>query len=220
MRVQPLLFDAYGTLFDVHSVIDASRAITEDPEALSALWRAKQLEYTWLHTLMGRYEDFWAITEAALTYACRRLGLTVGAAERGRLMQAYLVLEPFPEVRAVLERLQGLPCAILSNGAPRMLEAAVAHAGLGPHLQAIISVDAVRLYKPAPPVYALRPARLGAAKEVIGFVSSNCWDVVGAKAYGFPVVWVNRGRAPLDELGIRPDLEVDDLEGLARALGR
>ena len=220
MRVQALLFDAYGTLFDVHSVVDAGRAITEDPQALSALWRAKQLEYTWLQTLMGRYEDFWAITEAALSYACRRLGLAPGAAERARLMEAYLALEPFPEVRPVLERLQGLPCAILSNGAPRMLEAAVAHAGLGSHFKAVISVDAVRLYKPAPQVYALGRARLGAPKEVIGFVSSNCWDVVGAKAYGFPVVWVNRGRMPLDELGVRPDLEVDDLEGLAQALGR
>src|SRR5262249_3060879 len=105
MRVQALLFDAYGTLFDVHSVVDAGRARTADAQALSALWRAKQLEYTWLQTLMGRYEDFWAITEAALSYACRRLGLAPGAAERGRLMEAYLALQPFPEVRPVLERL-------------------------------------------------------------------------------------------------------------------
>jgi 2-haloacid dehalogenase len=220
MHVRALLFDAYGTLFDVHSVVDAGRAITADPQTLSNLWRAKQLEYTWLRTLMGRYEDFWAVTEAALAFACRRLGLAAGPAERARLLEAYLRLDPFPEVRSVLERLQGLPGAILSNGAPRMLEAAVAHAGLGPHLQAVISVDAVRMFKPAPQVYALGPARLGVPKEAIGLVSSNCWDVVGAKAYGFRVVWVNRGRAPLEELGLRPDLEVDDLEGLARALGR
>jgi 2-haloacid dehalogenase len=220
MHVRALLFDAYGTLFDVHSVIEAGRAITSDPRTLSELWRAKQLEYTWLRSLMGRYEDFWAVTEAALTFACRRLGLAAGPAERARLMEAYLTLEPFPEVRGVLERLQDLPCGILSNGAPRMLEAAVGHAGLGPYLRAVISVDAVRLFKPAPHVYALGPERLGVPKEAIGFVSSNCWDVVGAKAYGFQVAWVNRGRAPLEELGVRPDLEVDDLVGLGRALGR
>jgi 2-haloacid dehalogenase len=220
MRVRALLFDAYGTLFDVHSVVEAGRAITADPQALSTLWRAKQLEYTWLRTLMGRYEDFWAVTESALAFACRRLGLEAGPAERARLMDAYLRLDPFPEVRPVLERLRPLPCAILSNGAPRMLEAAVAHAGLGESLQAIISVDAVRRFKPAPEVYALGPARLGLPKEAIGFVSSNGWDVAGAKAYGFPVAWVNRLRAPLEELEMTPDLEVGDLEELAWALGR
>jgi 2-haloacid dehalogenase len=220
MRVQALLFDAYGTLFDVHSVVEAGRALTADPQALSTLWRAKQLEYTWLRSLMGRYEDFWAVTEAALVFACRRLGIAAGPAERARLMDAYLRLEPFPEVRAVLERLRGLPCAILSNGAPRMLEAAVAHAGLDAALAAVISVDAVRTFKPAPQVYALGPARLGLPKEAIGFVSSNCWDVAGAKAFGFPVAWVNRLRAPLEELGVQPDLEVPDLTALAHALGR
>jgi 2-haloacid dehalogenase len=103
MHVRALLFDAYGTLFDVHSVVDAGRAITADPQTLSNLWRAKQLEYTWLRTLMGRYEDFWAVTEAALAFACRRLGLAAGPAERARLMEAYLRLDPFPEVRSVLE---------------------------------------------------------------------------------------------------------------------
>ncbi len=220
MQVQGLLFDAYGTLFDVHSVIEACGAVTSDPQALSNLWRAKQLEYTWLRSLMGRYEDFWAVTEAALVFACRRLGLELTPAQRRRLMEAYLRLEPFPEVRGVLARLGDLPCAILSNGAPRMLEAAVEHTGLGRHLPAVISVDAARIFKPAPAVYALGPARLGLPKESLGFVSSNCWDVAGAKAYGFPVVWVNRARAPLEELGLVPDLEVADLEGLARSLGR
>jgi 2-haloacid dehalogenase len=220
MQVQGLLFDAYGTLFDVHSVVEAGRRVTDDPATLSTLWRAKQLEYTWLRALMGRYQDFWAVTEAALVFACRRLGLEVSAAERARLMEAYLGLEPFPEVRDVLAGLRGLPCAILSNGAPRMLEAAVRHAGIGDHLQAVISVDEVRTFKPAPEVYALGPSRLGVPKESLGFVSSNGWDVIGAKAYGFPVIWVNRGRVPLEELGLVPDLEVPDLRGLAAALGR
>jgi len=220
MEVKGLLFDAYGTLFDVHSVVEAGRRVTNDPEALSTLWRAKQLEYTWLRSLMGRYEDFWSVTEAALVFACRRLGLRVSDAERARLMEAYLSLQPFPEVPPVLARLRGVPCAILSNGAPRMLEAAVRHAGLGEYLEAVISVDAVRTFKPSPEVYALGPSQLGLPKESLGFVSSNCWDVVGAKACGFRVIWVNRGRAPLEELGLTPDVEVTDLEGVARALGR
>jgi 2-haloacid dehalogenase len=220
MRVEGLLFDAYGTLFDVHSVVEAGRAVTDDPQALSQLWRTKQLEYTWLRSLMGRYEDFWAVTEAALVFACRRLGLAVGPAERARLMDAYLRLDPFPEVGDVLARLRGLPCAILSNGAPRMLEAAVRHAGLAPYLQAVISVDAVRIFKPAPEVYALGPSRLDIPRESLGFVSSNGWDVAGARAYGLPVVWVNRTRAPVEELGLLPDLELPDLGGLPAALGR
>jgi 2-haloacid dehalogenase len=220
MEVQGLLFDAYGTLFDVHSVVEAGRSVTSDPQALSALWRQKQLEYTWLRSLMGRYEDFWAVTESALVFACRRLDLRVGAAERRRLMEAYLTLHAFPEVDETLGRLGDLPVAILSNGAPRMLEAVVDHSGLRRHLRAVISVDEVRTFKPHPAVYALGPARLGLPRNAIGFVSSNGWDVAGAKAFGFQVVWVNRQAAPLEELGVTPDLEVRDLAELARALGR
>ena len=220
MQVEGLLFDAYGTLFDVHSVVEAGRAVTDDPESLSALWRQKQLEYTWLRSLMGRYEDFWAVTEAALVFTGRRLGIPLDAAARARLMEAYLGLDTFPEVTDVLVRLEGVPCAILSNGAPRMLDAAVAHAGIGRHLRAVISVDAVRTYKPAPAVYALGPARLGIPAARLGFVSSNAWDVAGAKAFGFPVAWVNRAGAPREELGVTPDLEVPDLAALAPALGR
>jgi len=219
-QVSGLLFDAYGTLFDVHAVVEAGRAVTDDPHALSLLWRQKQLEYTWLRSLMDRYEDFWAVTEAALVFACRRLGIPLDPAARARLMDAYLRLEPFPEVREVLGRFEGLRCAILSNGAPRMLASAVAHAGLGGTLAAIISVDAVRTYKPAAAVYALGPARLGLPTALLGFVSSNAWDVAGAKAFGFQVVWVNRTGAPIEELGLEPDLEVPDLAALARALGR
>jgi 2-haloacid dehalogenase len=220
MQVQGLLLDAYGTLFDVHSVVEAGRAVTPDPEALSALWRQKQLEYTWLRSLMGRYEDFWAVTDSALTFACRRLGLEVTPAERRRLMDAYLALDAFPDVRDALARLRGLPCAILSNGSPRMLDAVVAHNDLGEHFRAVISVDAVRTYKPHPAVYALGPARLGLTRDTIGFVSSNGWDVAGAKAFGFQVIWVNRQAGPLEELGVTPDLVVRDLAELAQALGR
>ena len=220
MEVQGLLFDAYGTLFDVHSVVEAGRAVTSHPQALSALWRQKQLEYTWLRSLMGRYEDFWAVTESALIFACRHLGLPASAADRRRLMEAYLTLRAFPEVGEALRRLGDLPCAILSNGAPRMLEAVVDHNGLGPHFRAVVSVDEVRTFKPHPAVYALGAARLGLPRDAIGFVSSNGWDVAGAKAFGFSVAWVNRQGAALDELGVTPDLEVRDLGELARALGR
>jgi 2-haloacid dehalogenase len=218
VEVSGLLFDAYGTLFDVHSVVEAGRAVTADPLRLSALWRQKQLEYTWLRSLMGRYEDFWAVTESALAFACRQLELGADAAARQRLMEAYLALDAFPEVPGVLTRLRDRPSAILSNGAPRMLDAVVAHNRLGALLRAVISVDAVRTFKPHPAVYALGAARLGLPREEVAFVSSNGWDVAGAKAFGFRVVWVNRHRAPLEELGVVPDLEVGDLAALADAL--
>ena len=214
MAIRGYVFDAYGTLFDVHSVVEAGRALTPDPAALSATWRQKQLEYTWLRALMGRYEDFWAVTEAALRYAVRRLGLTASEAELARLMEAYLSLACFPEVRPALERLAGRPRAILSNGAPRMLAAAVASSGLGRDLEHVISVDAVRTYKPAPQVYALGPATLGVPAGELLFVSSNAWDVAGAKAYGYRVAWCNRTGAPEEELGVRADLVLRGLDQL------
>ena len=129
--IRGYVFDAYGTLFDVHSVVEAGRTITSDPMTLSTMWRQKQLEYTWLRALMGRYEDFWTITEAALRYTVRRLGLVAGDAEIARLMAAYLSLACFPEIARAIERLDGRPGAVLSNGSPRMLHAAGASAGLG-----------------------------------------------------------------------------------------
>jgi len=214
VAIRGYVFDAYGTLFDVHSVVEAGRALTPDPAALSATWRQKQLEYTWLRALMGRYEDFWAVTEAALRYAVRRLGLTASEAELARLMEAYLSLACFPEVGAALARLAGRPRAILSNGAPRMLAAAVASSGLGRDLEHVISVDAVRTYKPAPQVYALGPATLGVPAGELLFVSSNAWDVAGAKAYGYRVAWCNRTGAPEEELGVRADLVLRGLDQL------
>jgi 2-haloacid dehalogenase len=138
------LFDAYGTLFDVHSVVEAGRAITSDPLTLSALWRQKQLEYTWLRSLMGRYEDFWAVTEGALHFAVQRLGIAATEAQIGALMNAYLTLAPFPEARSALAQLVGMPLGILSNGSPRMLAAAVRSSGLAGSLAHVFCVDAVR----------------------------------------------------------------------------
>ena len=212
--VRGYVFDAYGTLFDVHSVIEAGRAITADPAALSLLWRQKQLEYTWLRSLMGRYEDFWAVTEAALRFSVRRLGLRADDAQLARLMDAYLTLACFPEVEAALARLAGRPRAILSNGSPRMLEAAVASSGLGRHLQHVLSVDAVKTFKPAPAVYALGPRALGIPAGDLLFVSSNAWDVAGAKSFGYQVAWCNRASAPAEELGVAPDLVITRLDEL------
>jgi len=214
--IRGYVFDAYGTLFDVHSVIEAGRAITADPATLSAAWRQKQLEYTWLRALMGAYVDFWEVTEAALRHALRRLGLTPSAAQVRHLMDAYLSLACFPEVPAALERLAGRPRAVLSNGSPTMLAAAVASSGLARYLDHVISVDAVRTYKPSPLVYALGPGALGIPAGELLFVSSNGWDAAGAKAFGYQVAWCNRTDAPEEELGVRPDLVVRTLDQLPR----
>ncbi|PYM89488.1 MAG: haloacid dehalogenase type II [Candidatus Rokuibacteriota bacterium] len=214
--IRGYVFDAYGTLFDVHSVVEAGREITSDPAALSAIWRQKQLEYTWLRALMGTYADFWTVTEAALRYAVRRLGLTATDVQLRRLMDAYLSLACFPEVTSALQRLAGRPRAVLSNGAPAMLAAAVAASGLAPHLDQVISVDAVKTYKPSPLVYALGPTRLAIPAGELLFVSSNAWDVAGAKAFGYRVAWCNRTNAPEEELGLRADLVVSALDQLPR----
>jgi 2-haloacid dehalogenase len=214
--IRGYVFDAYGTLFDVHSVVEAGRAITPDPATLSATWRQKQLEYTWLRSLMETYVDFWAVTEAALRYTMRRLGLSASETELRRLMEAYLSLAPFPEVPGALARLAGRPRAVLSNGAPNMLTAAVASSGLAAHLEHVISVDAVRTYKPSPRVYALGPGTLGIPAGELLFVSSNGWDVAGAKAFGCRVAWCNRADAPEEELGARADVVVRTLDQLPR----
>jgi len=214
--IRGYVFDAYGTLFDVHSVVEAGREITSDPVALSTTWRQKQLEYTWLRALMGAYVDFWVVTEAALRYTIRRLGLTATDAQVRRLMEAYLSLACFPEVKAALGRLAGRPRAVLSNGAPSMLAAAVTSAGLTPLLEHVISVDRVKTYKPSPLVYALGPDMLGASAGELLFISSNGWDVAGAKAFGYQVAWCNRTSAPEEELGMRPDLIIDALDKIPR----
>jgi len=219
LTVRAFAFDAYGTLFDVHSVIAECRKVTADADALSQLWRAKQLEYTWLRALMGRYEDFWSVTDAALRFATHRLNLRLDAAQHARLLEAYLRLDAYPEVPGMVEALRGYPLAILSNGSLRMLKAVAEHAGLTPHLAHVLSADAVRTYKPSPAVYALAPKHLGVPKEQIVFVSSNGFDVIGAKAFGFPVCWVNRAGAPLDELGVVPDATVGRLDEIPKALG-
>jgi len=215
-RIKALVFDAYGTLFDVHSVVAlGERMFPGKGGALSQLWRAKQLEYTWLRSLMGRYQDFTAVTAAALGYACTVLQLPLDADKSGQLMAAYNQLELYPDARDALAALTGLELAILSNGAPAMLAPLVKNAGLDKTFSAVISVDEVKIFKPAPRVYQLAPDRLGVAAGEIGFVSSNYWDAAGAKNFGFNVFWINRAGAQPDVLGAAPDVVLDKLTGLA-----
>lgn len=208
MRAEAFVFDAYGTLFDVHSV--AARCESSWPgkgAALSQLWRAKQLEYTWQRSLMQRYVPFSTVTREALAYACEALKLELSVAQMEGLMDEYTRLSTYPEVHDALSRIAGKK-AILSNGSPDMLEPLVENSGL--RLDAVLSVDEVKAFKPDPRVYALAEKKLAA--ERIGFVSSNCWDALGAKSYGFRVYWVNRARAPLDRLGFRPDAVLRSLD--------
>ena len=215
-----LAFDAYGTLFDVHSVItECERLWPGKGEQLSRAWRAKQLEYTWLRSLMGRYADFSRITEDALVHAGAGLGLALSAAQVARLMDAYLHLAPYPDARNSLPELAGRKLAILSNGSPGMLAPLVRNAGMDATFAAIISVDSLKTYKPAPAVYQLAVDALGVARENIGFVSSNCWDACGAKAFGFRVFWINRTGAPLDALDAVPDHVIHSLDELPALLG-
>ncbi len=204
--IKALVFDAYGTLFDVRSVL--TRCEEKFPghgSDLTGLWRTKQLEYTWLRSLMGRYEDFWQITQDGLAFACRSLGLAPSHDQVERLMQAYLTLSPFPEVAAALDALSRVPCSILSNGSPKMLDSVVRNAGLEGRFRHILSVEEVRAYKPSPVVYQLAEKHLGIRRDEIGFVSSNCWDVAGGKGFGFQAFWLNRQNAPLEALGFQPD---------------
>jgi len=210
MTLRALVFDAYGTLYDVHSVIRRCEEFWPGKgAALSQLWRAKQLEYTWQRSLMRRYVPFSQITREALAYACESLKLALDAARTEALMQEYLKLAAYPDVPGAQARFK-LKQAILSNGSPDMLEPLVQHSKL--RFDAVLSVDQVKAYKPAPEVYQLAVERLGVAKEAIAFVSSNCWDALGAKAFGFTVFWIDRAKAPVDRLGLQPDRIVGGLD--------
>jgi 2-haloacid dehalogenase len=213
--IQAVAFDAYGTLFDVHSVIACcNREFPGQGAELSKLWRIKQLEYTWLRSLTGRYEDFWRVTESALAFACRSLGLACPPETYKRLMESYLHLDIFPEVRPTLAKLSLYKLVILSNGSPKMLAAAVENAGLRGVFTDVISADEVKIYKSSPRVYGLVSQHLGVPESAIAFVSSNFWDIAGAKSFGFWTCWVNRCNLPEDELGVRPDIAVETLDRL------
>lgn len=220
MPLEALVFDAYGTLFDVHSVGREAQTLWPGRgDELSRLWRSKQLEYTWLRSLMGRYEDFSRVTRDALRYACAALALPLDDVAEARLLDAYRRLSLFPEVRAALASLGTRKLAILSNGAPEMLEAVVRHAGIDTLIRHVLSVDTLRVYKPDPRVYRLAVDTLGTPAERIGFLSANGWDAAGAKAFGMHVFWVNRTQAPLEVLGVPPDQVIASLAELPALVG-
>ena len=217
--VEAVVFDAYGTLFDVHSVVDrCEQLFPARGEALSRLWRSKQLEYTWLRSLMGHYEAFESVTQAALTHSCAALGLNLDGAGSRLLLDDYRRLATYPDVYDVLRSLHGVKLAILSNGSPQMLQAVVRNAGLEPLFNAVLSVDPLRIFKPHPRVYQLAVDTLAARPDSIAFVSSNYWDACGATSFGFRAFWVNRAGVQPDELGYRPHRTLERLDQLPAAL--
>ena len=219
--IRAAVFDAYGTIFDYNSAAGRCReALGDKADALSRLWRDKQLQYSWLRALMGRHAEFWQVTSDALDYALETLGV-VDAALKERLMSCYLTLDCFPEVPAMLQHLRaaGMKTAILSNGSPRMLAAAVEGSRLGALLDAVLSVEEAGVYKPHPKVYQLATDRLGVPGDKIAFQSSNAWDAHGASAFGFKVVWCNRYGQRRERLPGRPDAEIRSLAELPAILG-
>jgi 2-haloacid dehalogenase len=211
-----VIFDAYGTLFDVHSAVARHAAkVGSDAARLSEVWRAKQLEYSWVLSLAGRYEPFWTLTERALDYALARHP-GVDRAVRPLLLDAYRGLDAYAEVRPTLEalRARGLRTGILSNGDPEMLDSAVASAGLGPLLDTVLSVDAAGVFKTSPRTYDLVLEALAMTASEVVFVSSNRWDIAGAAAFGFAPVWVNRLGLPDEYAELPPRAIVTSLDGL------
>ena len=239
MKIKAVVFDAYGTLYDVQSVAE----ITEEAfpgygEIITQIWRIKQLEYTWLRSLMGRYEDFSVITRESLAYALRVLGLSYDAAAFAHIMDKYLHLDLYPDALAMLAALKGRKLAILSNGSTEMLTTLVRNSGLDRVLDATISIDAQRIFKSAPAAYTLIEQRLGVRPGEVLFVSSNPWDACGAKAFVLNVAWIERVtpeamaqacakndvvapltmfqalRTQIDELGLTPDYRIHTLSAL------
>ena len=222
--IRALVFDAYGTLFDVHSIAaTCERLFPTKGAMLSQLWRTKQLEYTWLRNSMSMqpHVDFNVVTQDALRVVCKALSLEYTDAALAELNAAYRTLQPFAEARNALMALRKTAkLAILSNGAPDMLNALVRHSGFDTLLDQVLSVEDVGVFKPDPRVYQLAVDRLGITKNEIGFVSSNGWDAAGAKAFGFRVFWINRGGAPIERLGVEPDYVVKGLDEVAGLLSR
>lgn len=210
------VFDAYGTLFNVHAAILRCGQASPDGERMSEIWRTKQLEYTWTLTLAGKYEDFWTLTERALDFALARVP-SVDNALKPKLLDAYFKLDAFPDARSALRALnrKGHKTGILSNGSPAMLQGAVDAAGIGGDLDAVLSVDVLKMFKPRPEVYRLVTDHYGCKPSDVSFVSSNRWDVMGATAFGFRALWINRSKMPDEYLNMPPERVLSDLSGLA-----
>jgi 2-haloacid dehalogenase len=221
--IRACVFDAYGTLFDFASAASRCADVLGDKAtALTLLWRDKQLQYTWLRVAQNRHADFWQVTGDALDFALETLGVAdAQGALRQRLMDCYLTLDAFPEVPAMLRRLKaaGFATAILSNGTPAMVAAAVEHAGLGAAVDHVLTVEEVGVFKPAPAVYQLAVDRLGVPKATIAFQSSNAWDIHAASAFGLHTVWCNRTGHKRERLPGAPDRVITTLAALPALLG-
>ena len=219
--IEMCVFDAYGTLYDFNSAVARHRAaIGPKADALADLWRNKQIQYTWLRNGMGAYDKFGQVTGEALDHCLAVHGIA-DAGVRDKLMSAYLALDPFPEVPAMLDRLRraGKRLAILSNGDPEMLDPMVKASGLADRFEAVLSVDDAKVFKPDQRVYRLVEQRCGVKPDKVCFLSSNCWDAHGAAHFGFATVWVNRARAPDDNLPGTTVATIDDLSHLPTLLG-
>ena len=219
--IKACVFDAYGTLFDVHSAVGKHRSrLGQAADQISALWRTKQLEYTWLRSLMRKHADFWQVTGEALDYAFDAFDIN-DVTLRDDLMQAYLALDCYPEVPAVLQALKqaGMRLAILSNGSPSMLQAGACNAGIESLLDANLSVEEVGIFKPDPRVYQLAVDHLNVPPEQISFQSSNAWDAFAAASFGFKVAWINRFGQRRERLPATPHAELKTLSELPPLLG-
>jgi 2-haloacid dehalogenase len=211
-----VIFDAYGTLFDVHSAVGRHMAqVGPDAARFSEIWRTKQLEYSWVRSLAGRYEPFWTLTEQALDYAFERFP-DVDRLVRSLLLEAYRTLDAYPEVQQTLQalRMRGLRTGILSNGDPGMLKAAVDSANLADNLDVVLSVDAVQIFKTSPQTYDLVLQALSLTPSEVVFVSSNRWDIAGAAAFGFTPIWVNRLGLPDEYVELAPNAVITSLDRL------
>lgn len=243
MTIKAVVFDAYGTLYDVQSVAAVTdTAFPGYGELISQIWRLKQLEYTWLRSLMGRYEDFSVITRDSLSFTLKTLGLTFDAAIFERIMDKYVHLDLYPDAKQTLAALKGRKLAILSNGSTDMLNALVRNSGLDAILDATISIDSTRIFKPSPRTYELIEAHLGVRPQEVLFVSSNPFDACGAKSFGLNVAWIERVtpeamaaelakadlvrplsmfkaiRMQMDEYGLEPDYRIGALADLPRLM--
>lgn len=221
MTITTCVFDAYGTLFDVNAAAQAAAGepahaqLAEVWPAIARDWRAKQLEYSWLRAVADQHCDFWQVTQDGLDWALEASGIS-GEATRKRLLDLYWELRAYPEAPQVLHELRaaGMKTAILSNGSPDMLNAAVQSAGIAPLLDAVLSVEDVGVFKPSARVYDMVGNAFGCAAQEVLFVSSNGWDAAGAAGYGFQTAWVNRAGAPVDRLYATPHHVVSDLTAI------
>ncbi|WP_149427970.1 MULTISPECIES: haloacid dehalogenase type II [Exiguobacterium] len=215
MTIQALVFDVYGTLFDVHSVKEkAEELYPGHGEAISKRWREKQLEYSFLRQLNGQYVPFSQVTQDALRYTLLELKLHVTEEQITTLMETYLTLNVYPEVSSVLETMADKRLVVFSNGSHDMLDPLIEQSGLADRFEHLVSVDDIKQYKPAPASYMHALNTLGLKREEILFMSSNGWDITGAKSFGFKTAWINRNGLPVEELNLDPDRIYDDLTGI------